>query len=419
MSTSAVSAKVLRNVRLVYGERADIAITDGLIAEIGAGVATRYPGATFFEGQGDLVLPGLVDGHLHLDKTLSGLSWMPHRAGPERRSRIETEKRLRPSLPPVAERAAMLVGKCIARGTIAIRTHVDIDPELGLAHLQALVEVRESYAGRVDIQIVAFPQSGVVSRPGTSELLEAALGEGADLVGGIDPIAVDGDLDGQLDVLFAIAERHEVGVDLHIHDAGVDGLTEVCAVVDRALAHGLAGGVTVSHGFCLGAAAPEDFERVAEKMAEAGVSLATHGGGALPLPPVKRLRALGVEVFAGNDSVRDPWSPYGDGDMLERAMLLSWRAGFRTDEDLAMAFECASAAGAHVLGLDNLGIATGCRADLFTTPAETLAEAVVSRPSRSLVLKAGEVVASDGSLVDHATFRSKLPIDQLRIGRRD
>jgi cytosine deaminase len=129
------------------------------------------------------------------------------------------------------------------------------------------------------------------------------------------------------------------------------------------------------------------------------MSLVTHGGGASPLPPVKQLRERGITVFAGNDDVRDTWSPFGKGDMLERAMLLAWRAGFRTDEDLAVALDIASAAGAHILGLTKHGLAVGCRADFFCVPSETLAEAVVSRPIRTLVVKAGHVVARNGMLM--------------------
>ena len=184
-------------------------------------------------------LPGLVDGHMHLDKTLTGLGWMPHRAQPERMSRIEKEKELRGTLAPVAERAANLVRCCIAHGSTAIRTHVDVDPELGLAHIHALAEVRERFAGCIDMQLVAFPQSGVMRRPGTADLLEAALMEGADLLGGIDPIMIDRDLDGQLDTLFAIAVRRDVGIDLHLHETSERGLAEIIAVCERTRAAGL------------------------------------------------------------------------------------------------------------------------------------------------------------------------------------
>ena len=387
---------ILTHVRLPDGGIGDIRIAGGCIAEIGPDLAAAQPDLATVDGNGDLVLAGLVDGHLHLDKTLLGLPWMPHPAGPDRMSRIETERALRPSLPPVAERAAKLVQRCIAHGTTAIRSHVDVGPDIGLSHVEALLDVRARFAGQIDIQLVAFPQYGVLRVPGTAELLAAALDAGADLLGGIDPIAIDNDLAGQLDLLFALAGRKGVGIDIHLHDPGEGGLREIGGVCERTLAHGLGGRVTVSHGFCLGSAAYDDFAVLADAMAAAGVSLVTHGGGASPLPPVKPLRARGVEVFAGNDDVRDPWSPYGDGDMLERAMLLAWRSGYRTDQDLAVALDCAGAAGKRALGLPHAGIAVGASADLFTLPVETPAEAVARHPGRTLVMKRGRIVARGG-----------------------
>ena len=392
----AQASSVLADVRLADGRAVDILIREGLVADIVPKRTATESGALRIEGEGMLALPGLVDGHMHLDKALAGLPWMPHPAGPTRMSRIETERSLRGSLPPVAERASNLAKLCVAHGTTAIRTHVDIDPDNKLTHVHALLDVRESFADVVDIQIVAFPQSGVMRAPGIPDLLEAALEEGADVLGGLDPITIDENLDGQLDTLFAIAERRDVGIDIHLHDAGADGLAEINSLCDRTRASGLNGRVTVSHGFCLGAASASDFARTAEAMAAAGVSLATHGGASSPLPPVKKLRERGVEVFAGNDNVRDTWSPFGNGDMLERAMLLAWRSGYRTDEDLEVALDCASGAGARVLGLVGHGLAVGDRADLITVEAETPGEAVAQRPERGVVLKGGRVVASNG-----------------------
>lgn len=400
---------VLENVRAPGGGATDLLIRDGRIAHAAPQLRARHPRARHVDGRGHLVLPGLVDGHVHLDKTLTGLPWTPHPAGPTRTSRIETERRLRAGLPPVAGRAGNLVCRAVAAGTAAIRSHADVDPELGLSHVHALLEVRERFAHAVRIQIVAFPQRGVACLSGMAQLLDAAVVAGADLVGGIDPITFDGDPAAQLDVLFDIAERRGCGIDVHLHDPGTKGLAELTALCEGARARGLAGQVTASHGFCLGAAAEEDLLRTAGQMAEAGVSLVTHGGGASPLPPVKRLRELGVEVFAGNDDVRDLWSPFGNGDMLERAMLLAWRSGFRSDEDLAVAYDCASAAGARALGLDGHGLAAGCRADLFTVPAETLAEAVVARPVRALVLHGGRVVARDGAALPEETPGGRAP----------
>ena len=385
---------LLAKVRLADGRDVDIRMAEGVIEAIGSTLDAQ--GARVIDGGGLLALPGMFDGHVHLDKTLTGLPWFPYPAGPGRASRIATERGLRAQFPPPAERASNLVRKAIAAGTTAFRSHADIGPDIGVRHVEALLEVKAAFSHAADFQIVAFPQYGVLAAPGTFELMDEALGMGADVVGGIDPIVQDGDLDGQLDLLFRLAEKHGVGIDPHIHHPGEHGLREIAALAERTRAAGMEGRVTVSHGFCLGACPDEVFERLAGAMAEAGMSLVTHGGGASPLPPVKKLRERGVEVFIGNDDVRDTWAPYGNGDLLIRAMLLSWRSGYRADEDLAVAFDCASAAARRVFGHDDRGIAVGAPADLFTVHAETLGEAVAQHPPRGRVFKAGRLVASDG-----------------------
>jgi len=385
---------LLANVRLAGGRNVDIRMTGGVIEAIGPDLDAEDAAA--IDGGGLLALPGMIDGHVHLDKTLTGLPWFPYPAGPGRASRIATERGLRAQFPPPAERASNLVRQAVAAGTTAFRSHADIGPDIGLRHVEALLEVKAAFAHAADFQIVAFPQYGVLAAPGTFDLMDEALAMGADVVGGIDPIVQDGDLDGQLDLLFRLAEKHGVGIDPHIHEPDESGVREIEALAERARAAGLQGRVTVSHGFCLGACPDDVFERLAGAMAEAGMSLVTNGAGVNPLPPVKKLRARGVEVFIGNDDVRDTWSPYGNGDLLVRAMLLSWRSGYRNDGDLAVAFDCATAAARRVFGHDDRGIAVGAPADLFTVHAETLGEAVAQHPPRGLVFKAGRLVASNG-----------------------
>ena len=388
---------LLANVRLADGCAADIRMTGGVIEAIGPDLDAA--GTQRFDGGGLLALPGMIDGHIHLDKTQTGLPWMPYPAGPDRASRIATERNLRAALPPPAERASSLIRQAAALGTTAFRSHADIGPDIGTRHVEALLEVKAAFAHVVDLQVVAFPQYGVLAAPGTYELMDEAIAMGADLVGGIDPISQDGSLDGQFDLLFRLAGKHGVGIDIHIHDPGEAGLSEIAALAERTRAAGLEGCVTVSHGFCLGACPEDVFERLAAAMAKADISLATHGGGASPLPPVKTLRERGVEIFVGNDDVRDSWSPYGNGDLLIRAMLLSWRSGFRADSDLAIAFDCATAAPRRVFRQDDRGLTAGAPADLFTVRAETLAEAVAQHPPRGLVFKAGRLVARDGVFV--------------------
>jgi cytosine/creatinine deaminase len=392
---------LLTHCRLADGRLADIGIAGGRIAAIGEDatplLSNRVP---ILDIGGDLVLPGLVDGHMHLDKTLMGLPWMPHAAGPARMSRIETDKTILPYLPvSTEERAGNLIEQCVAHGTSHLRTHVDIDLESRLAKLDGVLAARERHRGQVSVQIVAFPQSGVMRCPGVLDLLDAAVREGADLVGGIDPLEIDRDPKGQLDGIFAIAVRHGVGLDIHLHEPGEMGLFNVQEICARTRALGLGGKVTISHGFCLGGITERKAAAAAEMMAEAGVALVTHGAGGLTLPPLEILRAAGVLVFAGNDDIRDTWSPYGSGDLLERAAIIGWKGDFRRDDQIETAFDLVSAAGAKALGITDYGVEVGSAATLFTIAASGVPEAVAAHPPRKLVLFDGRIVARDGAVL--------------------
>jgi len=390
---------LLTNCRFPDGRIGHIGLAGGRIAALGEGApATLSNQVPMLDIGGDLVLPGLVDGHLHLDKTLTGLPWMDHAAGPTRLSRIDTDKKILPNLPvSTEERAGNLLRECVARGTAHLRTHVDIDLESGLAKLDGVLAARERHRGQVTVQTVAFPQSGVMRCPGVLDLLDAAIRSGADLVGGIDPLEIDRDPKGQLDGIFAVASRRGVGLDIHLHEPGDMGLFNVHEICARTKALGLHGKVTISHGFCLGDTTERKARLAAEAMAEAGVALVTHGAGGLALPPIEMLRAAGVLVFAGNDDIRDTWSPYGTGDLLERAAIIGWKADFRRDEQVETAFDLVSAAGARALGIGDYGIGVGAPANLFTLAASGVAEAVAAHPPRKLVLFEGRIVARDGA----------------------
>jgi cytosine deaminase len=383
---------ILRNVTLPDGERHDIQLEEGRIAAL-------LPPT---DGEPTLLaMPPLVDGHIHLDKTLLGLPWVPNQAKGNRvADRIEAERKVRAGRTvPETVTGANLVRQVVASGTLHMRCHVDIDNQLGLRNLHAILEVREQFRDLVTIEIVAFPQSGIARSPGTDRLLDEAITAGAGLVGGLDPVGIDDDLDGHLDTIFGIAGRRGVGLDIHLHDGGEAGLAEVVAIAKRTKALGLAGKVAISHAFALGSISPGQTLRAADLLAETGVAIMSHGPGAGTMPPVALLKAHGVEVFSGSDNIRDAWSPFGNGDMLERAMMVGYRANFRHDHELRLAFEMVTAAPARVLGLKDYGLRIGGPADLVVVEAGSIPEAVATRPRRKMVIKAGRVVARDGALV--------------------
>ena len=391
---------LLANATLPDGSKHDIEVLGGCIAALLPASGQTLPNDAL-DLKGALVLPPLVDGHIHLDKTLLGLPWVPNQAlGNRVADRIEAERRVRAvRTVPEAETGANLVRQVLASGTLHMRSHVDIDNQLGLRNLHEILKVRERFRDLVSIQIVAFPQSGILRSPGTAALLDAAIAEGADLLGGLDPVGIDGDLDGHLDAVFGIAERRGVGVDIHLHDSGEDGIVQLRAIAQRTERAGLQGRVAVSHAFALGSVPTDVAEHTADFLAEAGVAIMSHGPGGAVIPPLKLLHEHGVEVFGGSDNIRDAWSPFGNGDMLERATLIAYRANFRHDEELALAFDMVTGAAARVLGLASYGIAVGGPADFVAVEAASVPEAVATRPRRKLVIKAGRIVAKDGVLV--------------------
>lgn len=393
---------LLKHANLPHQADAAIGIRDGHIAWLGAAEAAPEAAVKTLDLAGDLLCPGFVDGHIHLDKTFLGTDWQPHIPCTSIRERIALEKRILAQLPvPIAERAAVLVELALGQGSTALRTHVDIDPDVGLTNLEAILQVRDRYRQHISIQIVAFPQSGVISCPGTLELLDQAIAQGADLVGGLDPAGIDNDVSGQLDGLFAIAERRGAGIDIHLHDPDQIGIDQLEQIAQRTKAAGLQGKVTVSHAYCLGMVPDGVLRHTADLLAAAQVAIMTNAPGSHAFPPILKLRQAGVTVFTGSDNIRDAWWPYGDADMLERAMMIGYRSGFLTEDELQVAVHMATDAGAQVLGLGAYGLQVGAIADIVALPAKSVPEAVVARPARSLVIKAGRVVARQGQVVSN------------------
>ena len=382
---------VLAHVRLA-GRAVDLGLRDGRIARI-APAGTLHGRAVEACG-GLLALPGLVDGHIHLDKTFLGLPWVSHRPDGSVAGRIAAERaQLRAIAEPMAIRARRLVEHIARRGTTAIRTHVDVDNDTGLAGLETLLKLRDEVAHLLSMQIVAFPQSGVVSHPGGAAVLEDAIRAGADVVGGLDPAGIDDDVEAQLDIVFGIAERHGVRIDIHLHDPGELGAWELRRIASRSKAAGLQGRVAVSHAFALGTIDEATLARTAATLAEGGIAIMTNGPGPETMPPVKRLLAEGVQVFVGSDNIRDAWSPYGNGDMLERARLVGYRGALLTDAELRLALDLVTTAPARVIGLPDITLVEGAAADLILVDAAHEPEAVAGAPPRALVVKAGRVIA--------------------------
>jgi len=388
------------NIRPMGGASTSVTIRDGRIAIYGEGTP---PDMAAIDGGGAVLIPGLVEAHTHLDKTLIGMSWYHNDVGPRLIDKIENErsqKRLL-GIDPARQSARQAILSA-SLGSTHIRSHVDVDTEIGVRGIEGVLQTREQYGHIVDIDIVAFPQSGMLIRPGTVELMETSLKLGADVVGGLDPSAIDRDPKGHLDVVFGLADRYGCPVDIHLHEPAELGAFSMELIIERTKALGMQGRVTISHAFCLGMTDQDYVASLIDALAEARVHILTTAPAFKSAPPVKRLVEAGVVVAAGSDGVRDTWGPYGNADMLERAVFVGLRNNFRRDDEVALALDVCTHGGARMMHLESYGLEPGCRADLVFLDGETLAEAVVSRRRRKLVVKSGRVVARDGQALVEA-----------------
>ena len=388
-------------------ERLDLAVgRDGRIAAI-APALEAPPGTPAIELAGKLVVPGLVDAHQHLDKSrtrraVSNASGTLEGALAGYRAYAASATR-----DDIAARAERTLATCLARGTVAIRNHTNIDPETGLRAIEAMMEVRRRCADRMTLQVVAHATGGAM-RMGAAvgAWLEQAIAAGADVIGGV-PAFSDEPL-AYLDLVFALAERHALPIDLHM-DEHLDPQRHLFdALIERTRAHGMAGRVVASHSCALAALAPAPARRIIERLAEAGIAVITlpaanlflQGREADELPPrgltrVRELRAAGVEVAAASDNIQDPFVPTGSGDLVEiaRWTLLAGHLGLT---ELAAAFDLVSRAPADIMGLGkDWGIREGARADLLITDAEDAEDLVASGALERAVLVGGRLVAGN------------------------
>ncbi|WP_092002080.1 amidohydrolase family protein [Polaromonas sp. OV174] len=388
---------VIRNVRPLGGAAVDVVLHDGRISALLPAGSAAPELATLVDGQGQLLLPALVESHVHFDKTLWATPWRPNSAGPTRNHRISNEHTvLKDFQVPMAERAGPLIEHCIAQGSLYFRSHLDTQTVWGLKHVQEMLALREKYRHLIELQLVAFPQGGLLIAPGTLALMEQALELGVDVVGGIDPAGIDRDPIRHLEKIFELATRYRRGIDIHLHDLGELGRWEIERIADMTEAMGLQGQVVISHAYSLGAFAPAELMPLADRLAALGISIMSCAPPNVSVPPVAMLRSRGVNVCSGSDGIRDAWSPMGSGDMLERAMLMALRFGWSKDEELEMAFDVVSQGGARALNLQAYGLDVGCQANLLLLPAENIAEAVVNRSPQRTVISRGQVVAKDG-----------------------
>ncbi|MDP5292513.1 amidohydrolase family protein [Oceanimonas sp. CHS3-5] len=392
-----MKSTLLRNVRLNgQPESQDVLIEKGRITHISPAIAPPVQ-TEIVEGHHRLALPGFIDGHAHIDKSQWGMEWYVNEVSRDLPAIISNERDFRRHHEFDSQRQSERIARqAISMGTTHIRTHIDVDTEIGLRHVEGVLATKEKLAGQLYLETVCFPQSGLLGRPGTQQLMDDALGMGCDYVGGIDPSSFERDPVAHLDAIFALAGKHDKGVDIHLHEPGELGAFSVELITERTRRLGLKGRVTISHAFCLGEVDLPRQDALIRGLADMNIAIATTAPSNRPVPPYEKLRAAGIRVTAGNDGIRDTWSPYGNSDMLQRAMLMGLRYRWRQDREIAQALHAITQGGAEVMELEGYGLEPGCHADLVLVSGQTVAEIIANPPQDRAVFKAGKLVADRG-----------------------
>ncbi len=185
-------------------------------------------------------------------------------------------------------------------------------------------------------------------RPGTLDLMDAAMRNGADVVGGLDPSTIDRDPAKHLDAIFALAERYDADVDVHLHEPGDLGAFSIELIAERTRVLGWQGRVVISHALCLGGVEESYLDRLLDLLIENDIAIMSHGpSGLRPVPSVMRLHDAGVRLCTGNDGIRDSWGPLNMPDMLLRVFLVAYRNNLRRDDEIEMVLDVATHGGAQ------------------------------------------------------------------------
>ncbi|MEE1945383.1 amidohydrolase [Pedobacter sp. KR3-3] len=303
------------------------------------------PNSQGVDAKGGLVLPAFKDMHAHLDKMLFGLPWQAVSA--KRKSvkdMIAYEQQLIPEwLKTSVERTEKMIDFLHSYGTHFIRSHFNVDPTSGLASLHHLEQALQHKQKTVGAELVAFPQHGIYYTQTEPLLKEVAKMDAVDFIGGVDPYSIDGSVEKPMELIVQLALDHHKGIDIHLHERGESGIKTIEFLINKAIENPqLKGKTYVSHAFALGNLSSSETERMAERLAHAGVGIVSSVPFRGTIMPIPTLRKHGVEVLIGNDNIQDHWSTFGSGNMLQKAHLIAELYGYSTEWELSRALAFAT-----------------------------------------------------------------------------
>lgn len=355
------------------------------------------------DGEGRVLSPGFVEGHIHLDKALIA-DRMPNKSGTLLEA-LEVTAKLKPTFTKedIEDRARRALDMVISKGTTHIRTHAEFDPSGGFHGFETIMKLREEYKDIINMQVVAFPQEGIIKAPGTEDMMYRAMDMGADVVGAVP--YNDTSAEEHIDIVFKIAKKYDKDLDLHQDFKDDYEGQSIEYLARKTIAEGYQGRVSVGHMTSIGAMPDDKLKPILELMAEADITVMSlpmtdlHLGGRKDeynvrraLTPIRKLRDAGVNVVLASNNIRNPFTPYGNGDLLQVAMLAIPVAHLGGSDDIGTVLPMITTNPARALGLKGYGIKEGNEADLVLSDVKKYADLILDVPQRLFVIKSGKIV---------------------------
>jgi cytosine deaminase len=399
---------LVKNVR-VWGTDTmrDVAIDDGRFVDLALTHGLPQARRTI-DAEGRLAVAGFIEPHIHLDKALIAERAPINRSGTldEAIAILWAQKRAY-DVNEVADRAGRVIEMAIVNGITHMRSHVDVDPIGGLKPAQGVLKARDKFRGLIDIQLVAFPQEGIIKAPGTEELMHKAMELGVDVVGGMpfNEASIE-DSRRHIEIAFEIARAFDADIDMHVDETDDPSARTLEILAELTIANGWQGRVTAGHT-CALSAYPRDYaDRVIARLCEARIHMIANPAtnlmlqGRLDEQPkrrgitrVKELWQAGANVACGQDCVRDTFYPFGRSDPLEIAFLAAHAAHLSQPPEIEAALDMVTRNAANVLRLAEYGVRPGAPADLVILDAHDPREAIATQAVRRWVIKRGQLLA--------------------------
>ena len=398
---------LIKNARLRDQDQLhDILIEKDRIEQIAPHIDA--PEVEVIDARGNLTTPSLIDPHIHLDKVNILDVVRPNETGTLKEAiEIIWAKKQTYTDEDILTRSEDVVLRALKNGTLNIRTHVDVDTIGGLKPLQGILKLKEKYRGLVDIQIVAFPQEGIIKDPGCEDLLYQAMELGADVIGGMPANeATPDDSRAHVKIIFDIAEKYDCDVDMHVDETDDPFYRTLEMVADETICRGWHSRVTAGHTCALAAYDDHYAGYVIQKLRQAQIHMITNPVTNLMLQGrndkqpirrgitrVKELLEAGLLVSFGQDCVSDTFYPLGSADMLQVANVTAHAAQMSLPDEIKKVYDMITGDAAAVIGLEDYGLKVGNKADLIVLDVATERDAIRLAPARLFVIKNGRIVA--------------------------